>query len=285
MDYYSYAHASDPIVAGLIAESGTTQPGGLPYAESTSATNWYTVTSSVGCGNASTDPTALLTCMRALPYDTILSAIPTTGLDAILSAFGPTVDNITVFADYSERTPVNIPMLLGSNDFESRTWKTQLALANTTYPDELWEELNLADYTCIAGTRANLSIAAGNPTWRYRFHSVFPNTDISSEGGAYHGSELTLIFGTEFATPASTAEEIKVADYVQGAWVAFAKDPVNGLSSYEGGWPLYDSAEETLIRLAYDNTVGTNLALPELYDAGCAGVTIAGLVCEVFGEC
>lgn len=285
VDYYSYAYASDPIVVGLIAESGTTGISGLPYSESSSATNWYTVTSTVGCGNATTDSTALMACMRALPFDTILSAVPTTGLSSIFSAFGPTVDNITVFANYSEQTPASIPMLLGSNDYEAGIWKTELALDEITYPEDLWDEMNLAGFNCLIGTRANLSLAAGNPTWRYRFHGIFPNTNISSEGGAYHGSELTLIFGTEFETPASTAEEIQVADYVQGAWLAFAKDPVNGLGSYEGGWPQYDPAEETLIRLAYENSVGTNLALPELYDAQCSEVSIAALVCEVFGIC
>lgn len=285
VDYYSYAHASDPIVAGLIAESGTVQLSGLPYAADTSAESWYAVTAALGCGNATTNSTAAMACMRALPYETILSVIPTSGLNAIFSAFGPTVDNITVLADYSERTPAGVPLLLGSNDYEPGTWRTQLALSNVTYPAYLWDEMNLAGFTCIAGNRANFSIAAGNPTWRYRFHGVFPNTNISSEGGAYHGAELTLIFGTEFATPESTAEEIEVADYVQGAWVTFAKDPVNGLGSYEGGWPLYNPAEETLIRLAYDNSVGTNLALPDLYDAECADVSLAQLVCAVTGEC
>lgn len=223
--------------------------------------------------------------MRALPYETILGAIPTNGLSAIFSAFGPTVDNITVFADYTTRTPASIPLLLGSDDFEPGTWKTQLALGGVTYPDYLWDEMNLAGFTCIAGTRANRSIAAGNPTWRYRFHGVFPNTNISSEGGAYHGSELTLIFGTEFAAPASTVQEVAVADYVQGAWVTFAKDPVSGLGGYEGGWPEYDPAKETLVRLAWEDSVGANLALPGLYDAMCDEVSIAELVCEVFGSC
>lgn len=285
VDYYGYAYASDPIVAGLIVESGTTQLSGLPFSQATSATAWYEVTESVGCGNATTNATAVLACMRALPYDTILDAVPTSGLSSIFSGFGPTVDNITVFANYDEQTPASIPMLLGSNDYEAGTWKTQLALDNVTYPDYLWDEFNLAGFTCLMGERANLSIAAGNPTWRYRFHGVFPNTNISWEGGAYHGAELTLIFGSEFATPASTKQEIEVANYVQGAWVAFAKDPVNGLSVYEGGWPTYDPAEETLIRLAYNNSVGTNLALPDLYDADCAEITIAELVCAVFGEC
>ncbi|CAN8104167.1 unnamed protein product [Discula destructiva] len=285
LDYYGYAYAPDPIVTGLIAQSGTVQLSGLPFDESTAAASWYGVTAAVGCGNATTDDAALMACMRALPFETILSAIPTSGLNAIFSPFGPTVDNITVFADYSQQPPASIPMLLGNNDNEMGLFKTELALGNVTLPDYLWDDMSLVVFSCTTGARANLSIAAGNPTWRYRFHAVFPNTNISSEGGAYHGAEMTLVFGNEFETPASTAQEIEVADYVQGAWVAFAKDPVNGLVNYEGGWPQYDPAKETLIRLGYNDSVGTNLALPELYDAQCADVTYAELVCVVFGEC
>ena len=63
----------------------------------------------------------------------------------------------------------------------------------------------------------------------------------------------------------------------------FAKDPANGLTTYEGGWPLYDPAEESLIRLAYDNLVGTNLAFPMLYDAGCVNASLSALMSKIFG--
>lgn len=284
-DYYAYAYTSDPIAAGIIAQSGTVFSFGLPLSESAAAAAWYTVTATVGCGDASMNSTTLLTCMRSVEYDSILNAVPNTGLSALLSAFGPTVDDKLVFSNYSQRIPASIPVLLGTDDYEAGTFRTQLALANSTFADSDWDELNLASWTCPAGLRANASIAANNPTWRYRYYGVFPNTNISSEGGAYHGAELTLIFGTTFTTPNSTAEEIEFEAYIQGAWTAFAKDPVNGLTTYERGWPLYDPAEESLVRLAYDNLIGTNLAFPELYDAGCANASLSALICRVLGQC
>ncbi|KAG9230751.1 Alpha/Beta hydrolase protein [Amylocarpus encephaloides] len=284
-DYYSYAYATSPIITGVIAQSGTSLSSGLPYSKSASAAAWYTVTRAVGCGDASTNYTTLLACMRDLEVESILNAVPTTGLSALLSAFGPTIDNITVFSNYSQRTPASIPILIGSNDYEAGTFRTQLALAGTTFADSDWEEMNLASWTCPAGLRSNASIAANNPTWRYRYHAVFPNTNISSEGGAYHGAELTLLFGTTSQLQNSTAEEINLETYIQGAWAAFAKDPVNGLATYEGGWPPYDPAGESLVRLGYDNLVGTNLAFPELYDAGCVHASLASLVCRVLGQC
>ncbi|RDL36163.1 Carboxylic ester hydrolase [Venustampulla echinocandica] len=285
VDYYAYAWASDPIVAGIIAQSGTTISFGLPYPESVSAAAWYSVSAAVGCGDSSTDSTALLACMRNVEHDSLLKSVPSDGLNALFSAFGPTVDNTIVFSNYSQQTAASIPMLLGSADYESGVLRTQLALANTTFVDSDWDEANLAGYTCPAGIRANASIAANNPTWRYRYHGVFPNTNISWQGGAYHGAELTLLFGTTFATPSSTPEEIEFETYIQGAWAAFAKDPVHGLTTYEGGWPLYDPAKESLVRLAYDNLVGTNLAFPEIYDAGCVNASLPALLCRIFGLC
>jgi carboxylesterase type B len=281
IDFYSYAWSSDPIAAGIILESGTT---GLypPNSKSASAAAWYNATTALGCGDASTDPTTLLACMRNVEVDTLLGVVPRTGLNALLSAFGPTVDNTLVFSNYSQQTPANIPVLAGNNNYESGLFRTEFALSGEILPNAVWDAYDLAGYTCPAGNRANASLAAHNPTWRYRYFGVFPNINISSEGGAWHGAELQLLFGTTYLTGNGTVEEIAFEKYLQGAWTTFAKDPVHGLTTYEGGWPLYDPAKETLIRLGYDNSVGTNLASPMLYDAACANASLAALIASFF---
>jgi hypothetical protein len=255
-------------------ESGTSFSFGLPYTANTSASAWYTVAETLGCGNSSTDSAILLSCMQNVEVDTLMAAVPQTGASALLSVFGPTIDNALVFANYSEQTPADIPILVGSNDYEAGQFRTELALGNTTLPDADWDILTLASWTCPAGQRANASVAFQKPTWRYRYFAVFPDVDISSEGGAYHGVELQPLFGTTFSFVNQTAEEIAFEAYLRGAWINFAKDPVNGLMTYEGGWPAYDPAEETLIRLGYNNSVGTNVALPMDYDYPCAYTTI-----------
>ncbi|CAG8950651.1 hypothetical protein HYFRA_00002861 [Hymenoscyphus fraxineus] len=284
-DFYSYAWASDPIAAGIIAQSGTVHSFGLPYTQEAAASNWYNTTAALGCGNASTNSTEILTCMRKVEVDALMSAIPNTGLNAILSPFGPTADNSIIFSNYTQRTPASIPILLGNTDYEGGLFRTQLALANTTFPDWAWDAYNLAGFTCPSGLRANHSLASNNPTWRYRYHGIFPNTNISSEGGAYHGAELPILFGTADLFGKSTAIEEEIASYIQGAWTTFAKDPTKGLLTYGEGWPLYDPTKETLVRLAYEDRVGSNLAFPLIYaeDEGCRVANFTALIYQFLG--
>jgi carboxylesterase type B len=183
IDFHSYAWSSDPIASGIILESGSTRLYPVK-AENDSAAAWYNVSSTVGCGDASTDPTTLLSCMRTMDVDSLLAVVPQGGVNAFVSAFGPTIDNTLIFSNYSEETPASIPVLAGDNDYESGFFRTEFALFGQTLPDSLWDAYDLAAYTCPSGNRANVSLAAGNPTWRYRYFGVFPNTNISSEGGA-----------------------------------------------------------------------------------------------------
>jgi cholinesterase len=268
VDLYSYAWAQDPIASGFIPESGTVFSWGLPHTKAESAEAWFNVTATVGCGDASSDSASVLSCMRSKNATDILNAAPpATGTARILGLFGPTIDDTVVFSNYSAQTPAKLPLLLGSNDFEAGFFRARFAQAGVTIPDQFWDQLNLEEFTCPAGIRANTSVGASNPTWRYRYFGDFPNIRISADSGAYHGAEMSIIFTTMPTVPDSTPEEISISTYMRGAWVAFAKDPVNGLTTY--GWPVYDISGDTLIRLAYNNVTGTNAVNPYLYDAKC----------------
>jgi carboxylesterase type B len=282
VDFYSYAWKQDPIVEGFIAESGTAFCFGLPNSPSGSALAWFNVTSSLGCGDATSDPAAVLSCMRGKDYTSILQAIPpTSGSTSVLGSFGPTVDDIVVFSDYADKSAAGNftqkPLLIGNNDNEAGLFSTGFALAGITYPAQSWDTFNLQAFTCPAGIRANVSIANGVPTWRYRYFGDFPDLRIAPASGAYHGSEVPILFNTTPPSPPQTPAEIAIGDYMRGAWAAFAKDPVNGLNTYEGGWPRYQNGNETLIRLGYNNLTGPNLALPQMYDAGCSSVNVSSV--------
>ena len=215
-----------------------------------------------------------LSCMRAITnYTKILEAIPaSTGTQSILGFFVPTVDNKVVFANYSQIQPAKVPMLIGNNNYEAGLFRTEFALSGVTFSDAFWTDFDLQEFTCPAGVRANASVSANIPIWRYRYMGVFPDTAISSEAGTWHGSEIPIIFDTVIPSPGPTQAEISIANYMRGGWAAFAKDPEKGLLNY--GWPLYNTSQDTLVRLAYDNVTGPNLINPYRYDADCVFVNI-----------
>ncbi|KAG9236024.1 Alpha/Beta hydrolase protein [Amylocarpus encephaloides] len=268
VDLYSYAWAVDPIVAGIIPESGTVFSWGLPNSPSFAANSWYRTAANLGCGNSTSDSGTVLSCMLSHNYTTLLDAIPaTSGFAGILGLFGPTVDNKIAFGNYTGRTPAKVPVLVGNTNYEAGLFRTQFALNNMTYPDYFWDVFNLQEFTCPSGIRANASVAAHNPTWRYRYMGVWDNTELSTEADTYHGAELSFLFNIMPSEPPGSAEEIEFGKYMRGAWAAFAKDPMTGLMNY--GWPSYNFATDSLVRLAYNNQTGLNVVKPELYDANC----------------
>lgn len=273
VDFYSYAYAEDPIVAGIIPESGNAFGWALPSSPERSAGLWFNTTATLGCGDASTAPSEILSCMRTKNASSILAAFPTfSGTNGILGGYGPTADGVRVFADTQSRTPAKIPTLIGSTNYEAGLFRVQFALRGQYLPDAAWDAVNLQAFTCPTGARANASIKADIPTWRYRYFGDFPNLRISAQSGAYHVSEIPVLFNTAPSQPPATAEQISIGKYMRGAWAAFAKNPSTGLDAY--GWPRYDPTQDTLIRLAYDNVTGTNLINPRRYDADCSLINI-----------
>lgn len=272
VDSYTYSWASDPIVSGFLMESGAAGFGeALP---SDNAEGWYNVSATLGCGtNTTANSSEILSCLQSKEVWELLDA-----MDSSSFTFNPSVDNITGFADYPalsrEGKFAQLPIVTGNNNFEAGIYIEVYALINETESYNYWENHDNTTFACPAGARANVSASHGLPTWRYRWFGNFPNTRLfaNPDSGAYHCSEIPFIWDTlptGPGIPTDTEEEKSIRAYIQGAWAAFAKNASGGLSTYEGGWPQYSPFEPTLIRLAYDNVTGTNLALPDSYDATC----------------
>ncbi|KAH8667920.1 Alpha/Beta hydrolase protein [Tricladium varicosporioides] len=270
VDSYAYSWAFDPIVSGFLMESGAAGFGeALPP---NNAKGWYDVSANLGCGTTvTTTNSEILSCLQNKDIGELLGAIGS-------SSFGPSADNITGFPDYPALSKAGkfaqLPIVTGSNDFEAGTYIAVYALINQTNDYTHWEALTNTTYTCPAGVRANVSVSHGLPTWRYRWFGNFPNTRIftNPDSGAYHCSEIPFVWDTlptGEGIPSDTEEEVSIRAYIQGAWAAFAKNASGGLRTYGGGWPQYSPSEPTLIRLAYENVTGTNVALPDIYDVTC----------------
>ncbi|PQE06199.1 hypothetical protein CJF30_00005153 [Rutstroemia sp. NJR-2017a BBW] len=238
VDLYSYGFVKDPLVAGFIAQSGTTQlePALTPSA---SANLWFTVSSALGC-------------------------------------FIPTADEIVVFSNYTARSLAGNftkkPMLVGHTDAEAKLFALIAEMGGTTVPDAYWPSYESSMFFCPAAVRANVSVYNNVPVWRYRYFGDYPNMQLQEniDAGAYHGSEVFTLFGNTpsgAGIPVQTLAEKRTGDHMRKAWAAFAKDPENGLSRL--GWPVFDPEKNTLIRLGYGNSTGLDLASPASYDAGC----------------
>ncbi|KAH7410617.1 Alpha/Beta hydrolase protein [Cadophora sp. MPI-SDFR-AT-0126] len=282
VDYHTFAWADDPIAHSFIEQSGSALAprGGLGGITADVASGyWYAAAKVLDCGDKSSDQNELLACMKSKSYQDVIKAIAQGASGAaISSSFGPTVDEKIVFSNYTQLAIdgkfSKLPLLLGSADYEAGLFRVLDSFRNQTNSDEYYKAFNALGFTCPGAQRAAYSIAQDVPTWRYRWFGAFPNTQLTTVpySGAWHASELAVLFNntpTGGNVPNDTEAEIAIGKYMRGAWAAFAKNPSDGLSSYEEGWPQYVPGEETLVRLGYQNMTGANLALGTMYDGNC----------------
>jgi carboxylesterase type B len=296
VDYYSYAWAEDPIIHAIIPMSGTAIGFGQQTAANATAA-WFNLTMRLGCGGESDSRDAVFQCMVEKPAQELANAVPVnfiTDSDNSL-AYGPAIDEKVVFSDYFRRMPAALPMLIGHTDFEAGLFR----LLAPDFPDETWAFINRIAYVCPAAIRSAVSLALGSPTWRYRYIGDFPNLVLTNTppSRAWHSGEvgptpertrtlwlftqlgnltiwqLPLLFNTTLASSGAvpdTPAQVEIGRYFRGAWAAFAKDPVSGLTRY--GWPQYSPNALSLARIGYNNQTGPNLAIGNLYDADCPGL-------------
>ncbi|KAL2258099.1 hypothetical protein VTK26DRAFT_8726 [Humicola hyalothermophila] len=272
LDYYSFAWAEDPIAHALIIMSGTTSIRG-PDPDGAAAL-WYNATAALNCGDASTPPDRVLSCMLSVPAESIAAVLTNTVTSPVPNPYCPVVDDRLVFPPDAAPAPARLPLLIGNTDNEAGFFRL-FDPPGVPRGDAFWHEFNQNTFTCPAAARAALSAAQGSPTWRYRWHGAFGATELSTNppSGAYHFGEMAPLFGTlgEVGVGEGEAAEIdKVAGYMRRAWATFAKDPVKGLKR-ELGWLRYDMGGEagTLVRIGVEGEKGASLVRGDLYDEGC----------------
>jgi acetylcholinesterase len=267
VDFYNFAYPSDPIVAGLIQDSGTAL---LPQGtQDPVRSNFSFVAHHVGCSklNAGSE----LACMQKVPFETIEAFLKGYSDNATQPglSFSPVVDNTTIFVNYTARALAGkftkVPAILGNNANEGRS----LVAYNPSGPNLTAARIVTLDvFQCPADVTARNRYAAGAETFRYFYAGNFSNIAPRPWEGAYHSSELPLIFGTSgIARGASTAFEISLSEKMQDLYLAFASDPVNGLKSQ--GWPTYKPGGNA-IELGKDGVIVQQISISSL-GAPCAG--------------
>jgi carboxylesterase type B len=122
---------------------------------------------------------------------------------------------------------------------------------------------------CGAHAAAAARVAARVPAWRYVYSGEFPNQDIGVRG-AWHGSEIGLVFGTSelLSHRPDTEEERKLSARLRAVWAGFARNPRTAPAEI-GGWPFYDAKKETVVRIGGENSSAIAYVARAKYDAAC----------------
>lgn len=237
IDAQNFAFPNDPIVTGFIQDSGTAMipvGGGFGlYTIDPTHSNFTFVAHGLGC---SQDPQEQLSCMRALPAESIISFIAnyTNSNKMPPLYFIGTPDEQIVFSNYSERYRQglfsNLPIVIGSNAAEGELFApfpTQDP-AQTAPNQTIATQATLELLQCPAANTAGFRAEAGRKSYRYIYNGNFSDISPLFWEGAYHAAELPQIFGTrgQFRAAAS-AYEVQTSNAMQDLWLGFAKQPNN----------------------------------------------------------
>ncbi|KAH7396267.1 Alpha/Beta hydrolase protein, partial [Pyrenochaeta sp. MPI-SDFR-AT-0127] len=246
----SYPKGSSPPFRAAILQSGQYSYRAAPTTSSIPA--WNNLTAELSCpGTYSSN----LTCVRAANATTIQNIINVNSL-----VFSPIADNITLVSNPAARrlsgNISHIPVLGGTNAQEGRIFMigqsnvtaylqaTFGAVASALIPtieaaypigknglnngyDVISQIFTDIAFQCPQALWANATASIGIPTWRYYFNASFTNTQGFSGLGAYHASEIPLVFRT-YRAANTTTQEFALAQFMQGAWARFAKNPLAG---------------------------------------------------------
>ncbi|CZT48213.1 related to triacylglycerol lipase V precursor [Rhynchosporium secalis] len=227
VDYYNFAYINDPIVRGLIMDSGTALHPTM-LAPDPSHSNFTSVAKQFGCGGLK--PGAELQCMRKISFVDIENFLQSGKLPSL--NFSPVPDDVVVFSDYTARALAGkytkLPAIIGSNSNEG------VSLVRYSPGGVNMEDANyntLSHFTCPAVQAAKDRHSLNVPTFRYLYAGNFTNISPRPWQSAYHASELPMIFGTSgIARGKSTPFQVAVSEAMQDMWLAFITSGTAGLN-------------------------------------------------------
>ncbi|KAE8327297.1 Alpha/Beta hydrolase protein [Aspergillus sergii] len=248
-------YPKNPIIHGVIMQSGAAS---IIINDDKTHQNWQNLSQALGCST--------LQCMQDKPWEDILDELSSGSY-----SFSPFPDNVTAFADFEARAKqgglARLPTLIGGADREA---SANMNLSSTSINETLVYTGTQSTFNCPIVETVGNRLEQDIPTWRYLYHGNWSSLSPTPWLGAYHSSDVPIVFGTYNKTtiqPSSSPAEVAASKYIQGAWVAFAKDPWNGLSNY--GWPQFTSQNRSLVNLALDNRATATIGSAEKWDSHC----------------
>lgn len=144
----------------------------------------------------------------------------------------------------------------------------------TSAPNATLELASTLGLRCGVVAEAQMRASLNLTSYRMVYAGNFSNISPHPWMGAYHSSELPLLFGTygDFQG-AGTAFEKATSEAMQDFYLAFARDPEDGLA--RAGWPKYSSG---LIEVFGGEEDGAQKAAfsesKDILEDACVGYTI-----------
>lgn len=247
VDGYVHAFADDPIVSGVIADSGNALLIDTVTDVGADSSQFSKIARHFGC---TVDPVEELQCMQQVSEEDLKAYIQEGSAAKDNVSFGLIVDNATIFSNYSHRIQsgkyAKVPLLIGTNTNEGAVVVpynfpgSESAAQLPKQAQAIADSFNFG-LQCSTIREVRLRAEAGSSTWQYSYAGDFSNVSPRKWLGAYHTAELPLVFGTyglERGSERRRAQEIleeKVSRDMQDTYLAFAADPAHGLARH--GWP------------------------------------------------
>ncbi|KAF7366099.1 Carboxylic ester hydrolase [Mycena venus] len=251
-DMYLFAHHADPLVRASVSSSGEAL-GHAQNPDIATGSNFTFVAKALGCDFE--DAALELECMRRVPMPRIENFVGqyqdnSTLVDSSQPAiaFTRAVDNVTVFANYTERylqgQIAKLPKIIGTTAREASALVPYPIHDVAAGPNETLVVASTLATVCAAHNTTVLRNALGLPTFRYEWGGNFSDlTGGVAWLGAYHYSDLYMFFGSYLINPLPPADplEASTARAMQDFLLDFVRDP----TSLPGrGWPEYRAGAE-----------------------------------------
>ncbi|KIW15808.1 hypothetical protein PV08_05858 [Exophiala spinifera] len=269
VDFHNFAFHDDPIAKGLFMESGTAflQDSSTDSKHS----NFTFVASHLGCGGL--NASAEIECMRDVPVEEIVNFVGHRGDNKTTPAldFGPVADEKIIFSNYTQRYKqglvAKIPAIVG-NAADEGSGLTPYTNVTTGPNATLAIQTTLDSFICPSHKTSDYREQNNLPTYRYLYAGNFSNISPLPWMGAYHDTDLPMLFGTyDDFRGAGPEYESLVSQKLQDLVLLFMEDPATGPKDL--GWQGYSSGQ--MLRFAADGVVAKNVSV-QTVDGVCTGL-------------
>jgi hypothetical protein len=166
-------------------------------------------------------------------------------------SFSAIADQRTVFSNYTERYLTGMisktPMIYSNTANEGGAFVPFPADDPQRYPNQTAANLLTESIMCGAAKSSTLRNSIGLPTYRYQYAGNWTNQDPLPWMGAFHSSDLSMIFGAYDSDasgfpvpPVAEPLEAETSASLQDHVLAFVRDPWNGPAA--AGWPRFNTS-------------------------------------------